>query len=175
MGVWRKFPSKVNRIGIEGGFGGFVGEGLGVVDGELGSECRVSEARMLERLTMRPAVLFANEGQERVGEGYDGEEVGFEDGVEDILRDLAGRDGGTAAGETAFGEAGVVDEDVEASVAGVEVVVGGLVIGGLVMSNWRAAASMPSWRSFAAAASPRWRSREPMTTLTPTVPSSSAV
>ena len=126
-----EFPSKVNRIGIEGGFGGVVGEGLGVVDGGVGVRVQGERGEDAGEVDDAACGALANEGQERVGEGYDGEEVGFEDGVEDILRDLAGRDGGTAAGETAFGEAGVVDEDVEASVAGVEVVVGGLVIGGL--------------------------------------------
>jgi hypothetical protein len=72
---------------------------------------------------------------------------------------------GTGAGKFACGEASVVDEDVEATVLRVEVVVGGLMIGRVGDVEFETSASTPAARSFARASSPCFWSREPITTF----------
>jgi len=57
-----QFIGEVNGVGVEGRFRGVVGKRFGVIDGEFGSACRVSEPRMLDRFTMRPAALLRMSG-----------------------------------------------------------------------------------------------------------------
>ena len=85
--------------------------------GELGSAWRVSEPRMLERLTMRPAGLLRMSGSRASVSATWAEEVGLEDAVEEVEGDVGGAVLGAGAGEGAAGDAGVVDQDVEAAVA----------------------------------------------------------
>ena len=78
---------------------------------------------------MRPAGLFFEQRKQRVGECDLREEVGLEDLVQQVGWNLDGGVLGAGAGEDARRDSGVVDQDVEAAVVRIEVVVGGLVVG----------------------------------------------
>ena len=75
-------------------------------------------------------LTLSDEREQGFCEGYLREEVGLEDFVEEVERDIGGAVFGAFTGEGSRGDSGVVDEDVEASVFGGEVFVSGLIAGG---------------------------------------------
>ena len=122
---------KVDGEGVDGGLGGVVSEGFGVVDRRAGFGVqgeRAEDAGQIDDAAGRAAL---DERQQGLGERDDGEEVGFKDAAEQVEGHVGGVVLRSSAGEGAGGNASVVDEDVETAVAGVEVAVSGLAAGGV--------------------------------------------
>ena len=139
----------------------------------IGPVCRVSEPMLLETLTMRGDVRAPQQRQHRVRHADDAEDVGVEDGADDVQ--VERRRVLRAATEPA-GDAGVVDEDVEAP-GGLLDRRGGLgdaVVGGDVQGDAErvdAGAAQP----LDGASARRVSSRAPTATVKPRAPSPAAM
>jgi hypothetical protein len=144
-----EFVGEMDGEGVEGGFGGVVGEGLGVIDGGLGVGLEGERAEDAGEVDDAAGGTLANEGEKDFSECNLGEEVGFEDLVEQVEGDIGGAVLGAGAGKAAGGDSGVVDEDVEKAVLGVEVVVGGFVAGGAGDVEERRCSRRGVWRQLA--------------------------
>src|ERR1700740_2486365 len=118
-----QFVGEVNSEGVECGLGGVVGEGLCVVDRRLGIGLQRERAENTGKIYDAAGWALLDERQERLGKRYLREKVGLEDFFEQVQRDVACGVLGTCAREGASGDAGIVDEDVEAAILRVEVIV----------------------------------------------------
>jgi len=101
-----------------------------VVDGGVGVSMQAERAEDAGEVDDAAGGALADQREELLSEGDGSEEVGFKDAVEQVEGDVGGVVLGTGAGESATGNAGVVDEDIQAAVVRVKVIVGRLVVGG---------------------------------------------